>query len=627
MGDFNTFLRSSEKEGYIGINIEPRDDFLQCCVTAGLEDLRATGCLHTWSNNQGIESWMRIKLDRVLINDRWNTMFGRSEAHFLEATISDHSAMTVHLNSDVLRINSPFRFLNCWVAHNNFLEVVRAAWRLPVDGCLMFQVFQRLKNVKFALRRLHVQHFSNLGDRIDIARAAVMEAQAAMRMNMQPNSKVVLAELTSQLRTLLRAEDNMVQQQCKDDWFKLYDRNTKYFYSILRSRAHRNYIPRLMRDDGTWAVTKEEIGDEVIHFYKGLLGTRIDSWGRFDDDSFGAGPVLNDNQRNALIADFTEDEVKEALWGIGDNKAPGIDGFNSLFFKKTWDITGSAITEAVLMFFRNGKLLRQANSTIIHLIPKGDNASRVCDFRPIACCTIIFKIISRMICKRLRWLLPHVIDPSQSAFVAGRSIVDNVLLCQELMRGYDQKHVTPRCLIKIDLRKAYDSVRWGFIEVLLQKFGFPQRFSDWVMTCITSTTFTFSINGELSGFLVGQRGLRQGDPLSPYVFVLVMEYFTRCLKGLGRVADFRYHPKCKKLGIVSLSFADDLMIFARADTNSLLQIKSRLLHFGVLSGLEANSGKSAVYFGVGLIWRIEGRRRIPSGSRSAMDHFDTWVFP
>ncbi|GAB2303753.1 hypothetical protein Dimus_037735, partial [Dionaea muscipula] len=109
----------------------------------------------------------------------------------------------------------------------------------------------RLKNVKFALRRLHVQHFSNLGDRIDNARAAVMEAQEAMRMNMQPNSKAVLAELTSQLRILLRAEDNMVQQRCKDDWFKLYDRNTKYFYSILRSRAHRNYIPRLMRDDGT----------------------------------------------------------------------------------------------------------------------------------------------------------------------------------------------------------------------------------------------------------------------------------------------------------------------------------------------------------------------------------------
>ncbi|GAB2282642.1 hypothetical protein Dimus_039557 [Dionaea muscipula] len=251
----------------------------------------------------------------------------------------------------------------------------------------------------------------------------------------------------------------------------------------------------------------------------------------------------------------------------------------------------------VLDFFRKGKMLSQVNSTILYLVPKSLNAGLVSEFRPIACCTILYKVIAKMLCNRLVLVLPSIIHQSQSAFVKGRSIVDNILLCQELICGYERKKISPRCLARIDIRKAYDSVSWSFVGDLLDALGFSQKFQHWIMVCVSTVSYTFSINGGLVGFFKGERGIRQGDPLSPYIFVIVMEYFSRCMRCMGRERGFKFHPKCKELGIINLCFADDLMIFSKAHKGSLLLIKKWLVHFGQVSGLEANIGKSSLCFG------------------------------
>ncbi|GAB2280342.1 hypothetical protein Dimus_039402 [Dionaea muscipula] len=236
-------------------------------------------------------------------------------------------------------------------------------------------------------------------------------------------------------------------------------------------------------------------------------------------------------------------------------------------------------------------------SPIIYLIPKMDTPSKVSDFKPIACCTTIYKIIAKLLCGRLKEVLPSIIDQAQCAFVEGRSIVDNILLCQELMAGYDRKGISPRCVAKIDLRKAYGSVSWCFVERMLVALQFPCKFTGWILSCISSPYFTFTLNGGLYGFFKGMRGLRQGDPLFFYVFVVVMEYFSRRLRMMSKEQDFRFHPYCKKLGIVHLCFADDLMIVAKAHEKSLALIRGELEYFGKVVGLVANSGKSKIYFG------------------------------
>ena len=210
---------------------------------------------------------------------------------------------------------------------------------------------------------------------------------------------------------------------------------------------------------------------------------------------------------------------------MDNNKVSGPDGYNALFFKKAWNIIADDIFAAVNKFFMSGKLLKQINHALIALIPKSDQASQVNHFRPISCCNLLYKIISKILANRIASVLEHIIGASQSAFRKNRKMMDNIFLVQELLRKYARKRISPRCLLKIDLHKAYDSISWEFLDWMLKSMGFPAQFCSWIMECITTTSFSLVVNGSIYGHFKGQHGLSQVDPLSPYLFVLCLEHF------------------------------------------------------------------------------------------------------
>lgn len=201
---------------------------------------------------------------------------------------------------------------------------------------------------------------------------------------------------------------------------------------------------------------------------------------------------------------------------------------------------------------------------MISLIPKIEVPMEAGHFRPISCCNVLYKIISKMICVRLREAMGSIVAGNQAVFVKGRSLVHNMLVCHDILRHYSRK-TTPRCMLKIDLKKAYDMVSWEFIAESLEGYSFPRAFIAIVMKCVASTKFPIKVNGEGHGYFEGRRGLRQGDPMSPLLFVLVMEYFSRTLKKIGELPDFKYHPMCKQTKLTHLLFADDLMLFCKGD--------------------------------------------------------------
>ncbi|GKB33065.1 RNA-directed DNA polymerase, eukaryota, reverse transcriptase zinc-binding domain protein [Tanacetum coccineum] len=257
-----------------------------------------------------------------------------------------------------------------------------------------------------------------------------------------------------------------------------------------------------------------------------------------DNDPFS--PVLRDRKANLrrlspdvslkMVNVISEKEIKHAMFDINDSKAPEPDGFTTAFFKKAWSIMGNDVCKAVQEFFRTGRMLGELSATLVTLIPKTQTPNKVTDFMPIACCNVLYKCISKIITNRIKPVLGTLVSSNQSAFIPVRNIQDNIMVTQEIMKGYNRKGGPKRGAIKIDLQKAYDIINWKFLKCTLKKFGFHEKMVHWIMECVSTAGFTLNVNGERIGYFKGGRGLRKGDPISPYLFTLIMEMFSLMLQ-------------------------------------------------------------------------------------------------
>ncbi|GKA73603.1 RNA-directed DNA polymerase, eukaryota, reverse transcriptase zinc-binding domain protein [Tanacetum coccineum] len=299
-----------------------------------------------------------------------------------------------------------------------------------------------------------------------------------------------------------------------------------------------------------------------------------------------------------MVKEVSNAEIRKAMFMIDDNKAHGPDGYSSHFFKKAWNIIGEDVCTAVREFFEIGKILSEINSTIIALVPKIQTPAKVSDYRPIACCNVIYKFISTVLTVRIKKFLGKLVSQNQSAFIPNRQIQGNILISQELLKGYGRKNGPKRVALKIDLQKAYDPVNWSFLEVVLKGFGFHKKMVKWIMVCVTSTSFSIAVNGESCGYFKGGRGLRQGDPISLYLFTLVMEILNLLMiRKIEHNGLFQYHFGCKQLKITHVCFADDLLMFCHGDPVSVKTIKEVIEEFGSVSVLLPNYNKSTIIFG------------------------------
>lgn len=154
----------------------------------------------------------------------------------------------------------------------------------------------------------------------------------------------------------------------------------------------------------------------------------------------------------------------EAIKNIGDKKSPECDGFNAFFYKKVWPVIGEELTQAVIDFFNLGSMYKNINCTIITLIPKVKHPSTIKEYRTTSCCTVLYKLISKVLTTRLQGIMDHLIDNCQTAFAPGRLIGDNIIMDHELVKGYKRKNISPRCMLKIGMQKTYDSLEWPCLQ-------------------------------------------------------------------------------------------------------------------------------------------------------------------
>jgi hypothetical protein len=215
------------------------------------------------------------------------------------------------------------------------------------------------------------------------------------------------------------------------------------------------------------------------------------------------------------------------LSNLGLNKAPGPDDMTGLFYKTYWNIVKQNVVDSVQSFFRGGFMLKDFNHTNIALIPKVDNPSKVNHFKPISLTNFSYKIISKILSNRFKPLLQKLISPMQSAFLKGRSIHDNTILAHEIF--HSMKHKQGRgglMAVKLDMEKAFDSMEWGFLLEIMKLLGFSSIWINWIYQCISTSSFSILLDGSPFGFFKPSRGLRQGNPLSPFLFILGFEVLS-----------------------------------------------------------------------------------------------------
>ncbi|XP_010666661.1 uncharacterized protein LOC104883796 [Beta vulgaris subsp. vulgaris] len=594
-GDFNCVLNPEERIGAV-VRQHEIANLQRCMSVCGMRDLMSSGCMYTWNNKQQEESRVFCKLDRAMVNESWLDVYPSAMAHFMPEGIFDHTPIVINVYPSIEPGKQPFIYYTMWSRDEKFERIVAECWATQVSGSKMYQVTSRLKKIKQGLKKLNAEGFSDLQASDIRALRSLMQCQE--RLQAQPmNMEYRRAEREAGIQYNLVHKQylSFLAQKSKMRWCKDGDENTKLFHQSIRARRLQNTVYAIHDDQGNWMENVEEVNTAFLNYYKKLLGSELLNRIPVKESVINKGPVLSVEHKEFLNRQYTTEEVKCALFSIPGDKAPGPDGFGGYFFRDAWTIIGEDVTATVLAFFNSGKLLKEVNATTLTLIPKIPCPSSVKEFRPIACCNVLYKCITKMLCNRLRVVSPELIAENQGEFVHERFIVHNIMVCQDLVRHYGRKNVKPSCIMKLDMQKAYDTIDWQFLNEMMVALQFPSHFIHLVMTCVRTPRFSLMLNGSLHGFFESKRGLRQGDPISPLLFVICMEYMSRIMKSLDTMPAFRYHPRCKGIKLSHLVFADDVILCCGGDFPSVYVMLQAFQLFSDSSGLQINNQKSEFY--------------------------------
>ncbi|XP_048496063.1 uncharacterized protein LOC125495441 [Beta vulgaris subsp. vulgaris] len=290
--------------------------------------------------------------------------------------------------------------------------------------------------------------------------------------------------------------------------------------------------------------------------------------------------------------------LKMPFSAYGGTKAPGRDGIHAIFLQTFWDTIGNDCTKMIVSVFRTGKIPNDLNRTVVALIPKSENPEKISQFRPISLVNTSLKVISKILVKRMRPILSKEISPNQNSFISGRGTDVNLIIASEILHSMGKKKGKKGTFaMKIDLEKAYDRLEWDFIRTSLLAIGFDEKTTNLCMECITTTTTSILINGRPSREFTPSRGIRQGDPLSPYIFIICMEMLSKLIHK--SCEDNKWKPFVIRGGtskISHLMFADDLILFGEATPQTLSAVNDTLRDFFSISGQKMNTSKSKIYF-------------------------------
>ena len=550
MGDFNVTLYAGERTGTTSC-VRSMRDFSRWINELQLLDIPLLGLRFTWRRNDS-----KSRLDRVLCDGDWWTKFPNMNLTGLCRSFSDHNPLLLMMEMSTNWGPKPFRYHDAWSLHPKFKSFVVDEWRnIP-----QVPLHTKLKLIKTPLKTWRRQHFDDMDNKIANLEKVIHDLEIKGETRMLDNMEIArLNAANNMLHQWLIRRERIWRQRARSYGFNMKDQNTKFFHAATVLRKKKQQIAKIKINDRL-IDGAQNIKEKVREFFVS----------RFTDDekpefdfNMDNHTKLSEAQARQLEILPSREEIKNAVWACGIDKAPGFDGFNFGFIREMWEEMKEDIFDTVIHFFREGGSLRHLNVTWVTLIPKKESPTDIEDFRPISMVGCIYKIIAKILSSRLKDVITPLIDESQNAFVRNRQILDGVLIANESLRWLKKNRI-PGALIKIDFRMAYDSIRWSFLRRVMEKLGFGRKWIAWIMECVSSASMSILLNGSPLRPFKMEKGLRQGDPLSPYLFILVTEaliYFLKEAHHMNLIEDVSIGKA--KVSLKLLQLAEDILLLPR----------------------------------------------------------------
>ncbi|XP_023752887.1 uncharacterized protein LOC111901263 [Lactuca sativa] len=411
LGDFNVALKPSEYSEGCSKTPKGVDDFIDYINLIEVEDLNCSGFQFTWNKTPTGNKGLLKKLYRVIVNLKFVLDQPKPHAVFKPYRVSDHCPAILNVPVGKLRGKPSFWFANFITEKEEFLPLVEEILDSNIDGFFMFKVCQKLKILKKYCRELCNKHRGS-GKRIQELRKELEGKQADIDLNpFDCKIREEHANIFFEFNVACNDEEKLLYQRSKINWLLEGDNNTKFFHRVVKSRGNRNRILMVLDEDGRWVSGKAMKDKFVTHFNKFLGCEDVTEFCCFNDGFFHN--KLDSRVALNMIRVVTDEEIKVAMFDIDDNRA---------------------------------------------LVQMGSPPN-------------FLKVLGTL----LGWSLGDIVSKNQSAFIPGRSILDNILLAQELIVGSKNKRGVPKCTIKIDIQNAYDKVDWKFLKRILLGNGNSAR--------------------------------------------------------------------------------------------------------------------------------------------------------
>ncbi|CAN1146010.1 LINE-1 retrotransposable element ORF2 protein [Linum perenne] len=558
--------------------------FWQCIDNCGLLDLGFAGLRHTWFRGN-----LGERLDWGLASPDWKCLYPIPVVRHLPRLRSDHRPILLCFFGlePPRRVDRPFRFLVPWMAHHEFPDILARSWEVHGNAAVnLMQLAKRLK-------KWNKESFGSIFRR----KATLSKTLAELELQMADNPSE--AVMTQEARTRVELEQTLweeamlwKQKSCRD-WIRDGDKNTHFFHLSTLKRRSFNKITALRRHNGSWEEEANRLKSMARDYF---IEVYSDAGGDINLIPNGFVKLMPD-QASELQRRPSSEEIYSIVKSVGGFKAPGKDGFHPIFFQRQWSTVGSSVASLIQHCFINPDRVAQINETIIVLIPKRAHPECMTHFRPISLCNVSYKILTKCIATRLRSLMPSLVTSNQASFVPGRQIAENIIILQEVVHSMERlKGREKRMVLKVDLMKAYDRIRWVFLEESLLATGMGSDLVELIMTYVRSAKFEILWNGGLTDQFSPQRGIRQGCPLSPFLFTICMERLSHIIDEAVACGDWK--PIALSPGGPQLShlfYADDLILFAEASEVQARVIRKCLDRFSAASGQEVSREKSAIF--------------------------------